>query len=910
MNFRALYFSLLLIIGVSLSAFSQTDTIGVRTLAARMAKRANERPFEKVYMHFDKPYYALGDTAWFKAYVTIDIHQPSKVSKIVYVDVVSSQDSIVQSLKLQVTGGEVAFGNVVFNAPDYKQGNYHFRAYTTWMRNEDPAYFFNKEITVGNPNKTISTSIQLSGATKANTSKVTVKVAYKDANGKPYANRKVSWKAANDDETLQKGKGVTNANGVLDLSFTTNKTAAIATASLVTEINVTEDKTVTNSFSLTHAVDQPDVQFFAEGGDLINGVKTKVAFKAIRPDGLGVDIKGTITDNTGAVVAEIPAQQHLGMGVFPLVPQIDKTYKANITFPDGTQASYNLPKVQADGIGLSLVNTDATKLNIRLAPNAAFLQKNKGRVFSVVATVGQAVCWAANTKPLVDDTFSTLISKSLFPSGIVKITILNDHGEPIAERIAFILRDDLLNLNLKTAQANYAPRQKVTMDLTAMAGGKPSQANLSVAVIDETKVPYDDISETTILTNLLLTSELKGYVEKPNYYFIHPDEKTAADMDVLMLTQGYRRIQYADIVANRSPVVAFPPEQGISITGTIRNNTGLPIARGNVTMIVGDRKSSINTIANAVGEFKFTNLMYADSTKLTINGKNNPNSNFLMIMLDNATFQKPTINVNTPNGVANIDSAMNSYMENSKKIAANSHVLKEVVIKSTVVEKKPSHLDYPSLTGLSMDPDQTISGDRFSACPFIAECLQSAAFGLTYIDYKLYVSRSYNQGDKRQVSIYYNGMAVDYNFLQTLKSEEVENIEVFMNDGLSGINKMDNTNGVVVINGKVVKHTQMSKEDIKAILAAQQYGTQNLIFRGYTQPRVFYSPKYDPTRNYSLGSDLRSTIYWNPKILTDKDGKATFDLFNADSKGSYRAIIEGIDGDGNIGRTIYHYTVQ
>jgi len=206
-----------------------------------------------------------------------------------------------------------------------------------------------------------------------------------------------------------------------------------------------------------------------------------------------------------------------------------------------------------------------------------------------------------------------------------------------------------------------------------------------------------------------------------------------------------------------------------------------------------------------------------------------------------------------------------------------------------------------------MDPDQVVSGDRFLTCPFIAQCLESSAFGLTYTEEKLFISRTYNAGDKRQVALYYNGMAVDMNFLQNIASADVESVEVFRNDGLSGINKMDNSNGVVVINGKPVKHVQMSRADIMAILAPQ-HSAANTLFKGYSTARVFYSPKYDPAKSYP--TDLRSTIYWNPKVVTDKTGVATFEFFNGDAKGSYRAIIEGIDANGNIGRAIYHYTIQ
>ena len=302
--------------------------------------------------------------------------------------------------------------------------------------------------------------------------------------------------------------------------------------------------------------------------------------------------------------------------------------------------------------------------------------------------------------------------------------------------------------------------------------------------------------------------------------------------------------------------------------------------------------------------------MFPDSTKININAKNNPNSMNTMILLDNSTYQAATPNINAADAVANIDSTMNAYLQNSKQQAARSHVLKEVVIHSTTVEKKPNHEDYPALTGLSMEADQVIKGDRLIACPFLYQCLQSAGFGLTYNDDKLYVTRSYNGGDKRPVAVYFNGMSVDFSYLQNVSSSDVESVEVFLNDGLSGINKMNNTNGVLVVNSKVVKHVQMSKADIMAVIAASQSSAVNTFFRGYTPARVFYSPKYEANIKYTLGSDLRSTIYWNPKILTDKTGVASFEFFNADAKGSYRVIIEGIDDKGNIGRTIYHYMVQ
>jgi hypothetical protein len=276
MNLRKFTLILSLLITAGLSAFSQTDSIPLTTIAEKTAKFNNDNPVEKVYVHFDKPYYALGDTVWFKAYVTADafgtasMHMPSTISSVVYVDVISGKDSIVRKLKLPVTNG-VAFGDMVLNKAQYKQGSYHFRAYTNWMRNFDPSYFFNKTVNIGSAiDKDLFTNISLSGSAKNNTAKVDARINYKDPDGHAYANKKVSWKVQNsDDETLSKGKGTTDANGNIIVSFSTNKTGNLNSSILVTAIDVTDQKTSAASFPLKHATDGMDIQFFPEGGDLI-----------------------------------------------------------------------------------------------------------------------------------------------------------------------------------------------------------------------------------------------------------------------------------------------------------------------------------------------------------------------------------------------------------------------------------------------------------------------------------------------------------------------------------------------------------------------------------------------------------------------------------------------------------------
>jgi hypothetical protein len=918
MNLRKFTPILSLLFLVCLSAFAQTDTVSIKTIVTKTIKYNSEYPFEKVYLHFDKPYYAVGDTIWFKAYLTTDVtinddmtknkHLPSTVSKVVYVDVLTSKDSTVQRLKLPVTDG-MAYGDIKLLKENYAEGNYHIKAYTNWMRNFDAAYYFNKTIPIGTiVDKNIFNSITISSQLKNNTAKVDVIIHYYTADNRDYAGRKVGWKVQNtDDETLGKGKGITDAKGNINISFATNKTAALTTATLVAGIDI-NNNTITNSFALKNAVAPPDVQFFPEGGELLNGIKSKVAFKAIKPDGLGADVKGTVVDNSGAVVAAVTTQ-HLGMGVFELTPAAGKTYKANLTFPDGSQSSYDLPTTKDNGITLAVNNNDVDKIAITFSASDAFFATNRNKTIAIVGQSGQVVCYAGQTS-LTAKTYTVTIQKSKFPSGIVQFTIFAANGEALAQRICFVQRNDQLKIGLSTPKTTYTARDQVAFNVTAKtADNKPALANLSVTVIDGTKVPYNENAETTILTNLLLTSELKGYIEKPNYYFNNINDKTAADLDVLMLTQGYRRIIYKDVLAGKQPQLKFDAEDGISVSGSLRTGMGMPVPNGIVNFYIKNMRVSATVNTNRDGEFKISKLFFPDSVKGVVNAKGNYNGNNMMIMVNNTTPQPPTPNINAPDELLNIDTALNAYLQNDKKMALNSHVIKEVVIKERVAVKVASHKDYPFLVGLGNIPDHVIQGNRLVGCISLYDCIKNTLPGVTYYQDKLYLSRDYNAGKRTEVAIYYDGAVVDFGRLISVDPATIDQVEVFNSDGLSGLNRMDNTSGVVVISSKKVEKKPLDKELLKQLLTPQ-FSAVNFNPKGYYMAREFYSPKYNATKTGALGGDLRTTIYWNPKVVTDKNGTATFDFFNADGTGTYRAIIEGMDSEGNIGRTVYKYTVR
>ncbi len=461
---RIIYAIVLLFACFTLNAYGQEDNSVTRNAVAGLKTLSADHIIEKAYLHFDKPYYAAGDTIYFKAYVVLGEHfDLSKASLVLHVDLIDPNNAIINSIKLQLTNG-VGWGD--FALPfAFPKGNYRVRAYTRYMQN-DPDYFFDQTIPIGS---------------------------------------------------------------VMNSSLAANSANQVQTA-------------------------KADLQFFPEGGELIDAMVSKVAFKAIGTNGMGVNVKGIVVDNTNSQVTTF-ASSHLGMGTFYIAPEEGKTYKAKVSFADGTQSTFDLPAPVNKGITLAVKDT-LDKLSIEIRTNKAYFQENLNKNISLVI-YSSGLVNTVNTK-LDNRRLSMDIPNSQFPSGIVQVTLFSQTGEPLSERLAFVQNPDLVNLTVNTKKTNYSKRERVAVRVNAKDNGNDVEGHFSASVIDESKVPFDENNETTILTYLLLTSELQGYVEQPNYYFIHNTTQTNADLDALLLTQGYRRFTWKQLLSNDDPQFSYP----------------------------------------------------------------------------------------------------------------------------------------------------------------------------------------------------------------------------------------------------------------------------------------------------------------------------------------------------------------
>ncbi|WP_345950559.1 TonB-dependent receptor plug domain-containing protein [Mucilaginibacter sp. PAMB04274] len=876
----------------------------IKKIVDQLEKWTSDHPQEKVYLQLDKPYYGVGDNIWLKAYITVGPeHRLSALSGALNVELLDEQDSVKQWIKLPVTSG-VTWGDLALS-DTLQEGNYRIRAYTNWMRNAGPDYYFEKNIAIGNAaTNTVFTKATYS-YTKANgAQKVDANINYVDLDNAPYAGKEVSYAVKLNNKQILKSKGVTDDKGNLAVSFLNTTPAATSSGSIVTNIKVADKKTVTKTISFSSASGQVDVQFFPESGNLVNGLRSRIAFKAVGPDGLGVEIKGTVTDNDNQELAVI-STRHLGMGIFAITPQSGKIYKAQITYPDGSQNTITLPQALPQGYVLTVNNNDTASISVRVNGAAGVDSKN---VYLVAQSSG-AVCYVARNNA-GSNSFSAVIPKSKFPSGIAQFTLFSATGEPLNERIAFVQRqDDLLKLSVNADQPNSAPRQKVKISLNARNnGGKPVVGVFSAAVIDESKVQSDETAETSIMSQLLLTSDLKGYVEQPNYYFTKATEKTAADLDILMMTQGYRRFEWKPLMANQLSPTLYQPEKSLQISGTLKTSGGKPVPNGKIMLLTTAGGTFIlDTVADSQGKFAFKNLVFKDSIKFVLQARTAKGSKNVEIALDNLPSQAKMSSKRMPDLQINSVAALTSYLKYSKKqydeeakygIGNHTIMLKEV----TVTEKRKSAVSNSSNLNGPGNADQVITSDALDkmGCATIDQCLQGRLLGVIFRNGIPYSTRSFNS----PMQLIVDGIYVEGDYLTTIPPSNVASVEVLRTIGNTAIYGSRGGGGVLIINTK--------RGGEYAYNASQIYSPGIVTYtpKGFYSARQFYAPKYDDPKTNTVLADLRTTIHWVPNILTDSNGNASFEYFNAGSKGTYRVVIEGINDEGFIGRQVYRYQVQ
>lgn len=904
-------------------AFSTDGGEDVKIISTKIEKYRKAYPQEKIHLHTDKPYYSVGDTVYCKAYVVnAEKHTPSVISNILYVDLVNDSNVVKQTLLLPVTDG-IAWGTMELG-DSLREGAYRIRAYTNWMRNFDGAYFFDESILIGNGfNSDIVTTASFASGSRISNA---ISVQYSSLRNISLANKEVSYAVLLNKKEKAKGKIVTNADGVIQINLPDLHLPEKQTALLVTHIRLDDKKQVTKEIPISLPSQKYHTQFFPESGQMVAGLPARIGFKAVDENGWGTDVQGTITDDSSSVSLSFQSG-FAGIGSVSFTPQPNHTYHAVVKYKNNTEETVPLPPALAYGYVLAINNSDDKSIAIAIDSK----QPVPADKVILVAQSNNRVLYAA---PLMLSDGKAFISmpKTKFPTGIVQFTLFDDSLRPVAERLAFANHHDELRIDLEPDKAVYDKREKVKMLLQVKdEKGNPVEGSFSMAVADARTVSQNKEQELTILSDLLLSSDLKGYIQSPAHYFTDENKATAKELDDLLLTQGWRRFAWQDLLEDKYPATQFAIEKSLSVRGKVVSSKGEPVAKSRVALLEKEGTGFLlDTLSDENGNFHFDELSFDDDQPFLVKASGSETVKNVTVRL--TPFVSPPVSgkenvprmpfVNTSLLLPYLTSSHQRYEGMRKSgLLQEATTLKEVVVTTTRITKvREAVAPSANLNGPG-NADQILTYEDLQNCHDLSICLQGKITGVTF---KMVV-----EDPAARVKTWHllpfstSGMGapmlvnldgVDINVgrggldMRNIPVHNIQSIEVLRSGGYLSAYGLRGSSGVLVITTKRggINYDEKLLQNNKAITDAV-FTTA----KGYSISRRFYAPEYNSeVLRRTAMPDLRSTLYWQPNIVTDEEGKATIEWYNADNTGDCHIVIEGISTEGALGHASLTYTVN
>lgn len=645
------------------------------------------------------------------------------------------------------------------------------------------------------------------------------------------------------------------------------------------------------------AIPEIDLQFFPEGGDLVYSLRSTLGFKAINSQGKGVEVSGEVYDSEGIKAATFKSNT-LGMGSFKLVPSLNRTYKAKIKLADGKELAYDLPTARQNGFVMSIENLPENRLRLRVLANQNGMEGAAKQLLVVAQKDGQVIYSVRDTtgKPaLIVD-----IPKRIFSTGITHFTLFDGNGLPHAQRLIFVNQQDFLKLSIGKNKESYKPREKINLSIFATdEQGKNAATDFSIAITDADKVlPLEN--EDNILTNLLLTSELKGNIEQPASYFQNTAESEKA-LDDLMLTQGWRRFQWKNLINNNLPASNYQVENNFSVSGVAKGLFDAPFKNADVNLFIANNMPLIGK-TDEKGLFTISGLNFFDSADIMVqieNEKKNkaekitfiPRVSPLVGEFQNKFF--PDLNLNP----FITQSQRAAQAERAYQVEKDVRLLEEVTVNSTKIIGADSVYRNLKIYG---NADATVSGARLvklaAGKANVLSALQGQVAGVRIMTDSagspvITIGGGIGPFGASTPLLLFDGLPVTIEFFGGISAEEIDHVDVLKYQG-AAIYGTRGANGVIAVYSKKNPKRTNQKGDIIS---------QKMV--GYYAAKEFYSPNYETMKGEDkIRPDLRTTVYWNPQVFTDTEGVAKLSFFAADTPAKYRVIIEGKSWEGKLGR--------
>jgi hypothetical protein len=628
-----------------------------------------------------------------------------------------------------------------------------------------------------------------------------------------------------------------------------------------------------------------DIQFFPEGGNLVNGITSTVGFKATGEDGKGIDVDGVIINQSSDTVARFQTSK-FGIGRFTFTPVANQVYKVVMRAGPGNALIKQLPAAVAQGFVMHVTDDGGKQLQVKITgsqPEDLYL----------LAHSGPHINLAQQVHPGAGNSATLLIDKAKLGEGINHLTLFNANRQPLAERLVFI-RPAVLNLQASIAQ-QFGLRKKVVVDVASSGSdGKPQKTNLSLSVYRTDSLNGNRADD--LVSYLWLSSELKGNIEMPGYYFNNVNADTDEELDNLLLTQGWSLFKWNDILNGKQPAFRFLPEyNGHLITGQITDRSGAKV--NNTIVYLGVISKKVQLYGAHSGT----------SGQLIFNTRDLYGANEIVLQtntaMDSTTYQ---ITLNNPFSEQYATTKLQPLYFNktiSAQIESNSLAMQ---VQNLYRPERLRQFNTSGIDSLAFYDNQykSFALDNFTRFTTTEEVLreyvtnvnvakQNGHFHLKFINAEGYLS-----GDNDPLIL-------------------LDGIPVFNTDKAFTIDPLK-MKRLDVVNqryfwGPIVSDGILSFTSYKTDFGGFELDPRAIVldYEGMQLQREFYSPVYDTEDQLkSRIPDFRNLLYWAPDLNTGVDGKAKATFFTSDKPGKYIGVVQGMAANGQAGRQYFTFEVK
>lgn len=662
-----------------------------------------------------------------------------------------------------------------------------------------------------------------------------------------------------------------------------------------------------------------NLKFYPEGGRLVAGLPATVAFEVTDAQRRPIEVIGRVIDCTDGSELATFKSGHMGRGLLNFTPG-NRKYRAEVIVA-GKRYSYNLPETVEQGISLMVDNmssSDSVKIMVHRTP------KSPIKAVGATLTCRNELCGRAILDLSETDATVFTVARDKMPTGTIQLTLFDTKGTPVADRLFFNNRNDFIKFDYTFDKPHYGPMEPVEMQVSMS-----TPAPFSVSVTDaEHQVPYG----SNIMSDLLLSSEIKGYVHNPAWYFQDSADTTRQRaLDCLLMVQGWRRYPWSRLAGMEIFSVDSIPEKGIEVHGLIldrwRNKPqkGVSVAAMISSMATDSTESKTMFLdtytTDKNGRFAFRSYVKGNYIMTLSTSKGKEMKPYRIILnssegpevrgYDVAEMQIPGNNDGITFAFDDTmpgDSTM-TIDENIPNQVDKGKILEEIEVTATAAPWSPGQVVENAVTSYDIEAahDALLNdGKRF---------VRTLMDMLPMIDKDFIYGRSFQYKGKGVFFVLDSGLG--NNALALKENPDLDSD--FFDPALLPVENIKNvyinTKDEVIYEQICQRYPLLSLEErnyirrhFNCVVFVELFpkmrvkmrpGMRRSTLEGYSEPVEFYSPDYSNISPFD--TDFRRTLYWNPEVVPDSTGKATVRFFNNSRAQNFGISTATVSDDGALG---------